>query len=174
MNSRSPDAITAVQDRNMNQMNFNSLRSEAAPLDPQMLARKAYLVGTLELLCQTLELTDAQLAEAERRYMGVGEWLAGADSPLLRTLSIYMQGSTAIGTTVKPIASSEHDLDLVANLRAQASHPPGLVKHAMGERLRQHGSYSRILKEKSRCWRLVYANEFHLDITPSIPNAACS
>jgi hypothetical protein len=158
----------------MNQININSLRSGAAHLDPQMLARKAYLVGTLELLCQTLELTDAQLAEAERRYMGVGEWLASADSPLLRALTIYLQGSTAIGTMVKPIASNEHDVDLVANLRAQASHPPALVKHALGERLRQHGNYSRILEEKPRCWRLVYANEFHLDITPSIPNAACA
>ncbi|MBS0243289.1 MAG: nucleotidyltransferase [Proteobacteria bacterium] len=155
-------------------MNFKSLRGEAIGLDPQVMARKAYLIGTLELLCQALELTDAQLAEAERRYLGVGQWLAGADSPLLRTLSIYLQGSTAIGTTVKPIASNEHDVDLVANLRAQATYPPGLVKDAIGERLRQHGSYSRILEEKPRCWRLAYANEFHLDITPSIPNPACS
>jgi len=100
--------------------------------------------------------------------------MAGADSPLLRTLSIYLQGSTAIATTVKPIASNEHDLDLVANLQAQATYPPGFVKHAIGERLRQHGSYFRILEEKPRCWRLAYANEFHLDITPSIPNPACS
>ena len=91
----------------MNQMNFKDLRGEAIRREPQVLSRKAYVVGTLELLCQTLELTDAQLAEAERRYLGVGEWLAGADSPLLRTLSIYLQGSTAIGTTVKPITSNE-------------------------------------------------------------------
>ena len=150
MNSGPDQGATAIEDWNINQMNFNSLRGEAIRLDPQVLARKAYVVGTLELLCQTLELTDAQLAEAERRYLGVGEWLAGADSPLLRTLSIYLQGSTAIGTTVKPIASNEHDVDLVANLRAQTTYPPGLVKHAIGERLRQHGSYSRICWRKSR------------------------
>ena len=86
-----------------NQMNFNDLRGETTRLRPQLLGRKTYVVGTLEQLCQTLELTDAQLAEAQRRYQGVGEWLAGADSPLLRSLYIYLQGSAAIGTTVKPI-----------------------------------------------------------------------
>lgn len=158
----------------MNHININSLHANTARLDLQLLARKAYLVGTLEQLCQTLELTDAQLAEAQRRYQGVGEWLVGGGSSLLRSLFIYLQGSTAIGTTVKPIASNEHDVDLVANLRAAANTPPGLIKHAIGERLRQHASYSRILEEKPRCWRLSYANEFHLDITPSIPNPACS
>ena len=34
----------------------------------------------------------------------------------------------------------------------------------------------RLLEEMCRCWRLLsdfYANEFHLDITPSVPNMAC-
>jgi hypothetical protein len=30
-----------------------------------------------------------------------------------------------------------------------------------------------MLEEKQRCWRLCYANEFHLDITPSIRNPGC-
>jgi hypothetical protein len=34
--------------------------------------------------------------------------------------------------------------------------------------------YHPILEEKPRCWRLNYANEFHLDITPSISNNACA
>ena len=54
----------------------------------------------------------------------------------------------------------------------QATYPPGLIKHAIGERFAARES-PRILKEKPRCWRLSYANEFHLDITPSIPNPAC-
>jgi hypothetical protein len=37
-----------------------------------------------------------------------------------------------------------------------------------------HQRYQAILKEKPRCWRLNYANEFHLDITPSIPNGDCA
>src|SRR5262249_37761169 len=36
-----------------------------------------------------------------------------------------------------------------------------------------NGNYSPLLEEMPRCWRLNYANEFHMDITPSIPNPNC-
>jgi hypothetical protein len=49
-----------------------------------------------------------------------------------------------------------------------------LVKRIVGDRLSEHGYYATILQPMSRCWRLDYANEFHLDITPSIPNLTCS
>src|SRR6266516_7825899 len=44
----------------------------------------------------------------------------------------------------------------------------------IGARLRVNGLYAPILEEKPRCWRLNYANEFHLDITPSIRNPLCA
>jgi hypothetical protein len=84
-------------------------------VDRRVIARKSQLIYILERLCQTLELTDAQYALAKKRYEGVGEWLANAEDPLLRSLSIYLQGSTALGTTVKPIGRNEHDVDLVAH-----------------------------------------------------------
>jgi hypothetical protein len=95
-------------------------------VDQRTIMKKAELVGVLEQLCQALELSDAQYQLAKRRYEGVGEWLADADSSLLRAISIYLQGSTAIGTTVKPIGCNEHDVDLVAHvsnlgLRASAA-----------------------------------------------------
>src|SRR6185437_707804 len=48
------------------------------------------------------------------------------------------------------------------------------VKRAIGDRLRANARYAPLLLEMPRCWRLSYANEFHLDITPSIPNPACA
>jgi len=139
----------------------------------QIMMRKAELVGVLERMCQALELTDAQYETAKKRYEGVGKWLAEAESSFLRALSIYMQGSTALGTTVKPIGSNEHDVDLVAHMPNLGPLPPATVKKTIGDRLRANGHYAPLLKEKPRCWRLSYANEFHLDITPSIPNRGC-
>ena len=101
-------------------------------------------------------------------------WLAEAESPLLRTLSIYLQGSTALGTTVKPIGRNELDVDLVAHMRNLGMLPPATVKKIIGDRLRANGNYARLLVEMPRCWRLDYANEFHLDITPSIRNRECT
>lgn len=140
-----------------------------------LIARKMQLIGVLERLCQEIELTDAQLDLARRRYEGVGDWLASATDPILRALAIYLQGSTALGTTVRPLGRNEHDVDLIALARQASSHySPVTIKLAVGRRLRENGHYAPLLEEKPRCWRLTYANEFHLDITPSIPNLACT
>jgi hypothetical protein len=140
-----------------------------------LLLRKAELLGVLERLCQGLELTDTQFQTAKERYEAVGAWLAAADDPMLRSLAIYLQGSTALGTTVKPISRNEHDLDLVAhNPSVSSSTGPGIVKKTIGDRLKLNGRYAPILEEMPRCWRLNYANEFHLDITPSIINPGCA
>jgi hypothetical protein len=143
--------------------------------DIRMLLRKAEIVGLLERLCQSLELTDSQYRTARERYEGVGAWLADAESDVLRALVIYLQGSTALGTTVKPIGENEHDVDLVAHVWNLGTWiEPAIVRNAIGQRLRANGHYAPLLQEKPRCWRLNYANEFHLDITPSIPNPACN
>lgn len=137
--------------------------------------RKDYLVGALERLCQSLEPTDAQYQQAKERYEGVGHWLAGGASAWLRNLVIYLQGSTAHRTVNRPIGRNEYDVDLVAHIPDVSSAiGPAALKAVVGERLRANGRYAPLLKEMPRCWRIDYANEFHLDITPSIPNPACS
>ena len=72
-----------------------------------LLVRKAELLGVLERLCQGLELSDSQFRTAKERYEAVGAWLAAAEDPMLRALAIYLQGSTALGTTVKRSSASE-------------------------------------------------------------------
>ena len=138
------------------------------------LLRKFQVAGALEHLCQSLELTEAQFHEAKKRYEGVGRWLDDTRNPALRALVIYLQGSAAIGTTVRPINRNEHDVDLIAHCPDVSSGiPPAVLKRTIGERLRSNQHYARILEEKARCWRLSYANEFHMDITPAIPNRRC-
>ena len=144
-------------------------------IDKQEQFRKAKLAGALEAVCQQLELTESQYELARGRYEGVGRWLAESDHPALHDLQIYVQGSTAIGTTVKPIGRSEHDVDLIAHMKDPArAYAPAAVKKLIGDRLKEHGKYRPLVEEMCRCWRLDYANEFHLDITPSIPNADCA
>jgi hypothetical protein len=139
-----------------------------------LLLKKAEVAGFLERICQALELTDAQRQLAEARYKAVGVWLADADNPLLRNLTIYPQGSVSLSTTVKPRGRNEYDVDLVSFVPGLTdAFPPAALKRAIGDRLRANGHYAPILEEKPRCWRLNYANEFHLDITPSIRNPRC-
>ena len=136
--------------------------------------RKIQTYGFLDELCQQLDLTQTQYDQARTRYEAVGGWLAESADPLLTSSTIYAQGSTAIGTNVKPLKTNEHDVDLISLLvDGTPDMQPGQVKRLVGDRLRENGRYRDILQEKQRCWRIGYANEFHLDITPAIPNPRC-
>lgn len=150
------------------------LRPTPARSSDATLLKKAQLTGLLETICQVLELTENQFATAKSRYEAVGSWLADPVSPILRAASIYPQGSVALQTTVKPLAREEHDLDLVCLVAGiNSAYPPATLKRLIGDRLKANGRYTDIVEEKPRCWRINYANEFHLDITPAIPNPAC-
>jgi hypothetical protein len=143
-------------------------------VDPKLQARQTQIVAVLEMVCESLELSPTQFTLAKQRYEGAGACLAGSEKPVLRSIAIYLQGSTALQTTVKPLGVNEHDVDLVAHvadLDVQVS--PAALKKAIGDCLRGNGNYAPLLEEMPRCWRLNYANEFHMDITPSIPNPEC-
>jgi len=143
-------------------------------VDHRLALRKGELAGALEQVCQALELTGTQEKRAEGHYTAVGEWLAESDDPMLQGVAIYVQGSTALGTTVRPLGRDEHDVDLVCFVPELGSYmPPAFLKARIGARLRQNGRYESMLEEKPRCWRLNYAGEFHMDITPAITNPAC-
>lgn len=115
-----------------------------------------------------LKIAPSQVELAKELRRG-RRMVGGRGDPLLKAMGIFLQGSTAIGTTVKPIGSNEHDVDLqptrhISNRVELAA----ALKKAIGDRLKANGHYKPLLVEMARCWRLVYANEFHMDITPSI------
>lgn len=141
----------------------------------QLVARKKQMVvGLLDQLCQQVEITETQFQTAKTRYEAVGAWLSASGSQHLDQVQIYPQGSIAIGTAIKPIAANEFDVDLVCHLPSVGhTSSAQAVKALVGARLREHATYKGMLEEKQRCWRINYANEFHLDITPSIMNPRC-
>lgn len=136
--------------------------------------KKQMVVRMLDQLCQQIEITETQFQTAKARYEAVGAWLSGSSSPHLDQVQIYPHGSVALGTMIKPIVANEFDVDLVCHLPT-LSHTSDAraVKGLIGTRLKEHATYKGMLEEKQRCWRINYANEFHLDITPSIGNPHC-
>jgi hypothetical protein len=145
------------------------------PDEARSFLRKTQLVELLERICQSLELTNTQFDTAKARYEAVGKWLSEGSEFKLKSAAIYPQGSISLGTTVRPLGVSEFDVDLVCHLAGLTStESPGEIKKLIGNRLRENARYQDMIEEKPRCWRLNYANEFHLDITPSVPNTACS
>ncbi|MHB8074041.1 nucleotidyltransferase domain-containing protein [Desulfosporosinus fructosivorans] len=131
------------------------------------------LEDLLHRICVRLQITSTQRVLAESRYKSIAEWLAADESVFWgKDLDIYPQGSLRIGTTVKPLAHQEFDLDLVCEInRSWQSKNPLELLDAMEERLRQHKTYSPMIQRKNRCIRLDYANEFHMDLLPACPSA---
>jgi hypothetical protein len=123
-------------------------------------------------ICAKLQLSPTQHDEAVARYGAVGKWLLNPSSGLAHlNPRIYPQGSLRIGTPVKPVGQNEYDLDLVCEMDFDwRLEDPLRVLDALEKALRDHGTYQDMVRRKNRCIRLVYANEFHLDILPGSPN----
>ena len=123
---------------------------------------------------EQLDLTPTQYAGAVAHYEAVGKYLAEQGSLLERySPVVFAQGSIAIGTATKPVGRDKFDVDLICQLSIPpcvnlADVNPADVKRIVGERLKAHDTYKRMLREKNRCWRLVYAGDFHMDIIPGI------
>src|SRR5207244_7386909 len=58
-----------------------------------------------------------------------------------------------------------------AQLAEQVSR--SLVYDLLLQRLREHGTYHKLIVEMPRCIRLDCSGDFHLDIVPAIPDLAC-
>ncbi|MDE0691965.1 MAG: nucleotidyltransferase [Gammaproteobacteria bacterium] len=124
----------------------------------------------IEAGADALDLTPTQYERAVGHYEAVGEYLAES-GPLERfSPVVFAQGSIAIGTATKPVGRDEFDLDSMCQMRIRSDADPSVVKRIIGDRLKDHQTYCGMLREKNRCWRLVYAGEFHMDIIPGIPD----
>jgi hypothetical protein len=137
----------------------------------------AQLNGLLEQLLADIDVPDGKYREASDRYNAVGEWL-GAEGSVLAPfgVSIFPQGSFALGTAIKPGDGDDYDVDAVCLLaRPPAGWTQRQLKEAVGDRLRQHGKYESMLRPPEggrRCWTIKYADEsrFHLDVLPAKPD----
>lgn len=139
------------------------------------LLRKSEVYSILDDICRDLEPTPTQLDAAKTSYETVGEWLSASSNALLRRIDVYAHGSAGLGTTTKPIEREDFDVDVICLVRGfPADRPPAGLKKIVGDRLRENARYAAMLEEKKRCWRLNYAREFHLDVSPTIINVNCA
>lgn len=137
-----------------------------------MYGKAVYISKVLNSRAEDLDIPESKYLDAKKKYEAVGEWL-GKDGTALSEYKpeIYPQGSFRLGTVVKPIKRDEYDIDLVCflgNLNKENTTQSAL-KQMVGDHLKANETYKKILDEEGRrCWTLDYANEFHMDILPSI------
>ncbi|MFT5756662.1 MAG: hypothetical protein ACI9LM_001382 [Alteromonadaceae bacterium] len=132
--------------------------------------QKTLFTELLEYACQSLEPSLSKKELAEKRYKSVGRWLAESDDSMFDGVEIYPQGSQRIGTTSKPVFREEFDLDFICYLPNTEGIHPDQCRQKVIARIKENGKLENLVSELNRGCRLNYADEFHLDITPGIPD----
>lgn len=124
--------------------------------------RDSLLLG----ICQSLQLPRTKYDLAEERYHTIGD-IIQKDSVFSNiSLHVYPHGSFRQKTTVKPLKEDEYDLDFVVELPAGSSMMPGELYNNIYRILSTDGIHNKMVEKKTRCIRVNYANDFHMDIMP--------
>lgn len=125
-----------------------------------------YLESVLEIVCKKLQLPENLYNLAVERYNTIAKTIQQDSEFCSEELNFYSQGSFRLQTTVKPLSNAEFDLDFVAEIRRDTKMMPEQLYRGIVRVLRSDGIHKDMVELKSRCIRVVYANDFHLDIMP--------
>lgn len=133
----------------------------------------------LKALAEELDISETRYDQAYERYHSLGRWL-NRDASSVKEFdpAVYVQGSFAFGTVIKPYADTEeYDVDLVCELKklSKTQLSQQRLKQLLGVEIdsyRRANNMQKMLDEGRRCWTLNYADgaQFHMDIVPALPN----
>jgi len=134
---------------------------------------------TLTQIANYIDISPSDFRIAQERFNAVKEWLLEGEYESGSRPEVYLQGSFRLGTVVRPYCGDrdgDFDIDQVCELTVPKNpRLPSILKHDIGNRLKENAVYMRILDDEGRrCWTLEYASNedrpgFHLDILPSLP-----
>lgn len=88
----------------------------------------------------------------------------------LSDADVFLQGSYANGTAVKPVEGGDYDVDIVCVSASADDTAPGAIQD-LYDALDSNGRYSGKLTSKQPCVRIQYADDaigsFHVDVVPA-------
>ncbi len=127
---------------------------------------KRYIESILFGICEKLQLPPSLYDLANERYEIIIKVLK--KDPVFKNveLNIYPHGSFRLKTTVKPLNGEEFDLDFVAELPIDSDMMPKELYAHIIRILRNDKDHKDLIEPKTRCVRVNYANDFHMDIMP--------
>jgi len=133
---------------------------------------------SLQQASEALDISPSKYRQAMERFETMCNYLIEGDYPgSTHEPEVYLQGSFKLGTEIRPYRDSkdaDYDIDMVCCLKHEKNKiTPEVVKHQVGDQLKKHGTYEKLLDDEGkRCWTLNYAEQdgigFHMDILPSV------
>ena len=131
---------------------------------------KDQLNDLYERIVKDINISDELFDAAEQEYNALGAWI-DRETPTYK-ISIYPQGSFALGTVIKPIkGTDDYDLDLVCEFAQQYDLSARTLKCSVVKPLLQRYRKTKTeIEEKRRCWHVEYEDvpNFHMDVIPAI------
>jgi hypothetical protein len=122
-----------------------------------------------------VQLPPGLHAKGAGRYEAVRTYAEREGSPLQgRVLRFYPQGSMAIDATTSTRGTDdEYDLDIVATLDVEPDAAPDAVLDLLYRSIEGYPTSQKV-ERQTRCVTVRYADQMHLDITPSsrLPHGA--
>lgn len=116
-----------------------------------------------------IDISDEMFEKAVAEYEALGKWI-DKETPQYK-ISIYPQGSFALGTVVRPINDSDdYDIDLVCEFeQSYALTAQELKLNTVKPLLLRYKRVDGEIEEKRRCWHVEYEDvpNFHMDIIPA-------
>lgn len=122
------------------------------------------------LLRDAVNINPDRLDQLEKHVAALGGYL-GEDSGLSSIVKRFVrQGSWAHRTIIKPLPGREFDADLLVHMKRQGawSADPRQYLLALQEALAESGRYRDRITLKTRCVRVSYAGDCHVDLVPYI------
>lgn len=122
-----------------------------------------------ERIAKSIDISEVLFNQAEMNYKKLGAWM-DEETPDY-DITIYAQGSFALGTVIKPITDEDdYDLDLVCEFAYKYGHNAKTLKVEIVKPLLERYDEVTKIEEKRRCWQVIYKNShnFHMDIIPAV------
>ena len=119
-----------------------------------------------EFLSDHVNLNQTRLDRLNDHVSAVSGYLA---KNLTGYQRVERQGSHALGTIIKPVQDSqEYDADLLLLVDYESEQGVAVYIEDVYECLREHKQYQTLARRKTRCVKLDYAGDVHLDIVPCV------
>lgn len=123
----------------------------------------------LSRVVTAIDISDEMFGKAKTEYAALGAWIDKESDSY--KVSIYPQGSFALGTVVKPISGKDdYDLDLVCELADDYGLTAKQLKcEVVKPWLKSFKRITGDIIEKRRCWHVEYEEvpNFHMDVIPA-------
>lgn len=126
----------------------------------------------LDRIIRKIDIGEEMFQAANTEYSDLGRWLDAQSEQY--AVTIYPQGSFALGTVIKPISDKDdYDLDLVCEFEQQYGLTARQLKcDVVKPWLVNYRKLTGEIENKKRCWHVEYEElpSFHMDIVPAFKN----